>query len=239
MTGFDFVLGGRYRLQYPLGEGGMASVYAAVDERLGRSVAIKILSDSLCSDESFVRRFQHEAEAAARLSHPNIVSVYDVGADQGRRFIVMELIADRNLKDLIRDRGPLSMEQLVAIGAEILDGLGYAHQHGLIHRDIKPQNILISREGTPKLADFGIAKAVEASSTTQTAMVLGSVHYLAPEVAAGEPASIRWEWCCMRWPQVGCPSKARTSWPSHRGTSMTSPKRLPARIHRFPSSSTD
>ncbi len=169
----------------------MASVYAAVDERLGRSVAIKILSDSLCSDESFVRRFQHEAEAAARLSHPNIVSVYDVGADQGRRFIVMELIAGRNLKDLIRDRGPLSMEQLVAIGAEILDGLGYAHQHGLIHRDIKPQNILISREGTPKLADFGIAKAVEASSTTQTAMVLGSVHYLAPEVAAGEPASIQ------------------------------------------------
>src|SRR5579862_2625209 len=185
----QFVLGNRYRLLNPLGEGGMASVFVAQDERLGRKVALKLLSESLLQDESFVKRFQSEAEAAANLSHPNIVSVYDVGQDGDRRYIVMELVTGRNLKEIIEDRGPLPPDRAVGIISQVLDGLAYAHDHGLIHRDIKPQNILVTREDVAKLADFGIAKAADASSATQTAVVLGSAHYLSPEQARGEPAT--------------------------------------------------
>jgi len=189
MTAFDFILGNRYRLLGPLGEGGMASVYAAQDDRLGRRVAVKVLAENLGKDQAFIKRFQAEAEAAAKLSHPNIVSVYDVGQDGDRHYIVLELINGRNLKDIILDRGPLPVDQAVSVGVQVLDGLTYAHAHGLIHRDIKPQNILVTREGVAKLADFGIAKAVDSSSATQTAVVLGSAHYLSPEQARGDPVS--------------------------------------------------
>jgi len=189
VSGFDFVLGNRYRLLSPLGEGGMASVFAATDERLGRRVAVKILADNLVTDPQFVKRFQQEAESAARLSHPNIVSVYDVGEDGSRRYIVMELVNGRNLKDILEERGALSAGRALSIAGQVLDGLEYAHQHGLIHRDIKPQNILLTRDGSAKLADFGIAKAVDVSSATQTAVVLGSAHYLSPEQARGEPVT--------------------------------------------------
>lgn len=183
----QFILGNRYRLLSPLGEGGMASVFTAHDERLGRRVAVKLLAESLLKDPQFIKRFQAEAEAAANLTHPNIVSVYDVGQDGDRHYIVMELVAGRNLKDIIEDRGPLSVAQTVSIGSQILAGLAYAHAHELVHRDIKPQNILVTRQGVAKLADFGIAKAVDGSSATQTAVVLGSAHYLSPEQARGEP----------------------------------------------------
>lgn len=189
MSSFDFVLGNRYRLLSPLGEGGMASVYTATDERLGRRVAVKVLADSLTGDLDFIKRFQQEAESAAKLSHPNIVSVYDVGQDGDRHYIVMELVAGRNLKEIIQDKGGLAAGQTIALGGQMLEGLAFAHSHGLIHRDIKPQNILVTREGTAKLADFGIAKAVDVSSATQTAVVLGSAHYLSPEQAGGEPVS--------------------------------------------------
>ncbi|HEV3312712.1 MAG TPA: protein kinase [Chloroflexota bacterium] len=186
MSSFDFILGNRYRLLSPLGEGGMASVYAAQDERLGRRVAVKVLAESLLKDPDFVKRFQAEAEAAANLTHPNIVPVYDVGQDGERHFIVMELVEGRNLKDLIADRGTLPIDQSVGIICQVLDGLAYAHAHGLIHRDIKPQNILVNREGIAKLADFGIAKAADNSSATQTAVILGSAHYFSPEQAQGD-----------------------------------------------------
>lgn len=189
MPPFDFVLGNRYRLLSPLGAGGMASVFAATDERLGRRVAVKLLADNLLRDSEFVKRFQREAEAAANLTHANIVSVYDVGEDGGRHYIVMELVNGRNLKDMILDRGALPLAQTITIGAQVLDGLAYAHEHGLVHRDIKPQNILVTREGVAKLADFGIAKAVDNSSATQTAVVLGSAHYISPEQASGEQVS--------------------------------------------------
>ena len=186
MTQFDFVLGERYRLVSPLGEGGMASVYIANDERLGRRVAIKVLAAHLVTDPQFVARFQHEAEAAAKLSHPNVVSVYDFGHDGARHYIVMELVSGRNLKEIIVERGPLPPAQILTIMTQVLDGLAYAHDHGLVHRDIKPQNILVTKDGLAKLADFGIAKAADASPATQTAVVLGSAHYLSPEQASGE-----------------------------------------------------
>src|SRR5579872_4926789 len=138
----QFVLGTRYRLVSPLGEGGMATVFTGQDERLGRKVAIKILSENLVRDPGFIKRFQAEAEAAANLTHPNIVSIYDVGQDGDRHYIVMELVNGRNLKEIIHDRAPLPPAQAVGIAAQILDGLAYAHSHGLVHRDIKPQNIL-------------------------------------------------------------------------------------------------
>lgn len=189
MTSFDFVLGNRYRLLSPLGEGGMASVFSAQDERLGRRVAVKVMSDSLSSDPGFVKRFQAEAESAAKLAHPNIVAVYDVGQDGNRRYIVMELVQGRNLKDIIEERGYLPVDQAVNIIQQVLNGLGFAHDHHLVHRDIKPQNILVTKEGVAKLADFGIAKAADASSATQTAAVLGSAHYFSPEQARGEDVS--------------------------------------------------
>jgi membrane protein YdbS with pleckstrin-like domain len=182
----EFVLSGRYRLLSPLGEGGMASVFAAHDQKLNRRVAVKILSENLVRDAGFLRRFQAEAEAVANLSHPNIVSVYDVGQDGDRHYIVMELVNGQNLKHIIQDRAPIPASQAVVIACQVLEGLSYAHDHGLVHRDIKPQNILVTRDNVAKLADFGIAKAIDASSATQTAAVLGSAHYLSPEQARGE-----------------------------------------------------
>jgi serine/threonine protein kinase len=186
MSGPEFVLGDRYRLVSPLGEGGMARVYAAVDERLNRRVAVKVLAERLAGDEEFVQRFQREAEAAAKLSHPNIIAVHDVGQDNGWHYIVMELVAGRSLKDFISERA-MPDENTVAIAMQVLQALGYAHGHNIIHRDIKPQNIMVAADGMVKLADFGIARAVDASSATQTAVVLGSAHYFSPEQASGEP----------------------------------------------------
>ncbi len=190
MPAFDFVLGGRYRLLAPLGEGGMARVYRARDLRLNREVAVKILHDDLTRDPGFLSRFEREAQMVAGLAHPNIVPVYDVGDEDGAPYIIMEYIRGRTLKEALEAGGPLNSERAVAIMLPILDALGYAHRQGLIHRDVKPHNILLTTDGTPRLADFGIAHLVD-SSTTRTAAILGSAQYLSPEQSRGEEATER------------------------------------------------
>lgn len=190
MPAFDFVLAGRYRLVAPLGEGGMAAVYRGRDLRLNREVAVKVMHDDLNRDPEFLTRFHREAQFVASLSHPNIVPVYDVGDERGTHFIVMEYIRGRTLKELLDRDGPLSWARSVDIMTRVLDALGRAHAQGLIHRDVKPQNILITQDGTPRLADFGIARLAD-GSTTRTAAILGSAHYLSPEQARGEEASVQ------------------------------------------------
>lgn len=184
----EFILAGRYRLISPVGEGGMATVYRGRDLRLNRDVAVKILREDLTRDPSFLGRFGREAEIVASLSHPNIVPVYDVGEDQGSHFIVMEYVRGRTLRDAIEASGHLRVDRAVAIMERVLDALGYAHRQGLVHRDVKPANILLAPDGVPRLADFGIAHLADAS-TTRTAAILGSAHYLSPEQSRGEEAT--------------------------------------------------
>ena len=185
------MIAGRYRLDRRLGIGGMSTVQLAVDERLEREVAVKLLAEHLAEDPTFVSRFQREALAAARLVHPNIVQVFDYGLDEAsdRHYIVMEYVDGRSCAQLLRDRGHLDVEDGLHIVTQSCRGLDYAHRHGVVHRDVKPGNLLVARDGSVKLADFGIAKATEQSSITQVGSVLGTAAYLAPEQARGEEAS--------------------------------------------------
>ncbi|CAM3719979.1 Stk1 family PASTA domain-containing Ser/Thr kinase [Cohnella lubricantis] len=178
-------LGGRYELLARIGGGGMALVYKARDILLNRFVAVKVLRQQFANDDDFVRRFRREAQAAASLSHPNIVSIYDVGQEDDTHYIVMELVEGHNLNEIIRDRAPLQVEEAVRIAAQICDALDHAHHNQIIHRDIKPHNILIGNNGRVKVTDFGIARAVTSSTITQTGSVVGSVHYFSPEHAKG------------------------------------------------------
>jgi serine/threonine-protein kinase len=186
-------IAGRYKLEGRLGFGGMSTVHRALDIRLERQVAVKLLAEHLADDPTFVSRFQREAQAAARLVHPNIVQVFDSGRDQstGQYFIVMEYIEGQSCAELLRDDGWLEVDEALAIIDQACEGLHYAHRHGVVHRDVKPGNLLRSREGEVKLADFGIAKATEQSSITQVGSVLGTAAYLAPEQARGEEAGAR------------------------------------------------
>jgi beta-lactam-binding protein with PASTA domain/tRNA A-37 threonylcarbamoyl transferase component Bud32 len=177
---------GRYRIVRKLGSGGMANVYLAEDEDLGRRVAIKILNDRYANDELFIERFRREAKSAAALSHPNIVSVYDRGEAEGTYYIAMEVIEGRSLKELIMTRGPLPIPQALAYSHEILEALRFAHRHGIIHRDIKPHNILIGER--LKVTDFGIARA-GASQMTEAGSIMGTAQYLSPEQARGAPVT--------------------------------------------------
>ncbi|MCL6588441.1 MAG: Stk1 family PASTA domain-containing Ser/Thr kinase [Firmicutes bacterium] len=179
------ILGNRYRLIELIGEGGMALVYKAECSLLCRTVAIKILRPQYASDAEFVERFRREARAAASLSHPNIVNIYDVGQEDGMDFIVMEYIPGCALKSIIAREAPLSVERALDITGQILEGLNHAHQRNIIHRDIKPHNILVTPEGRIKVADFGIARALSAGSLTQTGEVMGSVQYSSPEQTKG------------------------------------------------------
>lgn len=181
----------RYQIIKSIGEGGMANVYLAYDTILDRDVAVKVLRGDLANDEKFVRRFQREALNASSLSHPNIVEVYDVGDDNGQYFIVMEYIDGKNLKDLIKKRGKLTVSEVVDIMSQIADGLSVAHDSYIIHRDIKPQNIMILENGLIKITDFGIAMAMNATQLTQTNSVMGSVHYLPPEQASGKGSTLK------------------------------------------------
>lgn len=181
----------RYQIIKSIGEGGMANVYLAYDTILDRDVAVKVLRGDLSNDEKFVRRFQREALNASSLSHPNIVEVYDVGDDNGQYFIVMEYIEGKNLKDLIKKRGKLTTSEVVDIMSQIADGLSVAHDSYIIHRDIKPQNIMILENGLVKITDFGIAMAMNATQLTQTNSVMGSVHYLPPEQASGKGSTLK------------------------------------------------
>ncbi len=183
------MIANRYALVQLIGQGGMASVYLAVDTILKREVAVKILRGDLSKDSVSLTRFQREANAATKLSHPNIVEVYDVGEDNGRYFIVMEYVKGRSLKELINQRGALPKEEAVNIMKQLVSAVSTAHKNGIIHRDIKSQNVLIKDDGTVKLSDFGIALAADAVQLTQTDVVIGSVHYLAPELARGESAT--------------------------------------------------
>ena len=181
----------RYQIVKQIGEGGMANVYLAYDTILERDVAIKILRGDLATDEKFVRRFQREALAASSLSHPNIVEVYDVGEDNGEYYIVMEYIEGKHLKQLLKKRGKLTLSEVIDIMTQITDGMSVAHDSYIIHRDIKPQNIMILENGMIKITDFGIAMALNSTQLTQTNSVMGSVHYLPPEQANGKGATLK------------------------------------------------
>jgi serine/threonine protein kinase len=184
-------IGGRYRLDRRLGAGGMSTVFLAIDTVLERQVAVKLLAEHLADDEVFVMRFRHEALAAARLQHPNIVQVFDSGQDEPshRHYIVMEYVDGPSCSDLLREHGQLGIDDTVRIIVEACHGLDYAHRAGVVHRDVKPGNLLISNEtGAVKLADFGIAKAAEQTRVTQVGSVLGTAAYLSPEQAQGQEA---------------------------------------------------
>ena len=181
----------RYQIIKSIGEGGMANVYLAYDTILDRNVAVKILRGDLATDEKFVRRFQREALSASSLSNPNIVEVYDVGEDNGEYYIVMEYVEGKHLKNLLKKRGKLTVPEVIDIVLQITNGLSVAHDSYIIHRDIKPQNILILDNGLIKITDFGIAVAMNATQLTQTNSVMGSVHYLPPEQASGKGATLQ------------------------------------------------
>jgi len=181
---------GRYRIESRLGSGGMSTVHLAFDQRLERYVAVKLLAEHLASDPAFVSRFQREALAAARLIHPNIVQVFDSGLDEHREqhYIVMEYIDGQSCAEILRERGWLPVEEALPIILGSCAGLDYAHRKGVVHRDVKPGNLLVATDHSVKLADFGIAKATEQSSITQIGSVLGTAAYLAPEQGRGEEA---------------------------------------------------
>ena len=181
----------RYQIIKAIGEGGMANVYLAYDTILDRDVAVKVLRGDLANDEKFVRRFQREALSASSLTHPNIVEVYDVGEDHGQYYIVMEYVEGRHLKDLIKKRGKLTLSEVIDIMLQITDGMSVAHDSYIIHRDIKPQNIMILENGLVKIMDFGIAMAMNSTQLTQTNSVMGSVHYLPPEQANGKGSTLQ------------------------------------------------
>jgi eukaryotic-like serine/threonine-protein kinase len=186
----DQLFADRYRFERRLGVGGMATVQLAFDTRLERYVAVKLLAEHLAEDSSFVSRFRREALAVARLVHPNIVQVFDFGSDEisGRQFIVMEFVDGQSCAEILRDQRRLGPREAVDILAQACRGLDYAHRNGVVHRDVKPGNLLRNRDRVVKLADFGIAKAAEQSDITKVGSVLGTAAYLAPEQARGEPA---------------------------------------------------
>src|SRR5215469_2071086 len=181
------VLGGRYVLGEVLGTGGMATVWRASDEVLGRDVAVKVLGPQFAADAGFVARFEREARHAARLSHPRLVTVFDCGIDDGTAFIVMELVAGRTLRQVLDDAGILPPARAAGIAAAVCEALEVAHAAGLVHRDIKPANIVVSG-GEVKVLDFGIARAEGTAGLTRTQAVLGTAAYLSPEQALGRPA---------------------------------------------------
>lgn len=186
------LLANRYRIQGKIGEGGMAVVYRALDVVLQRVVAIKVLRPQYAGDEEFVDRFLREAQAAASLSHPNVVNIFDVGREGDVHYIVLEFVEGKNLKEILREHGRLSPRRAAQVARAVARALEAAHARGLIHRDVKPHNILITTEGRVKVADFGLARAASSSTLTETGKVIGSVHYFSPEQARGEavgPAS--------------------------------------------------
>jgi eukaryotic-like serine/threonine-protein kinase len=182
---------GRYKLLEVIGDGGMAIVYRAKDLILDRDVAVKVLRSEFNKDEDFIRRFKREAESATSLNHPNIVSIYDVGEDEEIYFIVMEYVQGKTLKQYIKEHGKISVEESLHIMKQIVSGMAVAHDYGIIHRDIKPHNILITDNGTAKLTDFGIALAITSATITHTNSILGSVHYFSPEQARGGIANAK------------------------------------------------
>ena len=180
------LIGGRYELKHVVGSGGMSTVHCAFDTLLERNVALKILHDQYGEDEEYVERFRREARAVAQLSHPNIVTVIDRGDEDGKQFIVFELVEGDNLKELVERGGPLPVRRVLELGLEVGRALAFAHAQGLVHRDVKPQNVLLNGDGRAKVTDFGIVRSLDAVGHTETGTVLGTSHYIAPEQARGE-----------------------------------------------------
>ncbi|HXG39730.1 MAG TPA: protein kinase, partial [Candidatus Limnocylindrales bacterium] len=189
MADIGSVLGGRYRLVELLGQGGMAQIFRATDRQLGRDVAVKVLRPEYGRDPDFLSRFRQEAQAAASLSHPNVVAVHDYGEDPQGPFIVMELVDGEDLASIIRSTGPLPPRRAARIAAAMARALAAAHAKGIVHRDVKPGNVLVARDGQIKVTDFGIARALAEAQLTLPGTTLGSVHYFSPEQVRGEPAT--------------------------------------------------
>ena len=184
------LIAGRYELHELVGSGGMSNVFRAHDRLLERAVAIKVLHEQYSADEDYVERFRREARSVAQLAHPNIVTVIDRGEEDGRQYIVFEYVEGENLKGLL-SHGPLPVDEALRYGFQIASALDFAHKRGLVHRDVKPQNVLLTEEGEPKVTDFGIARSVDVQSVTQSGTVLGTSDYIAPEQARGEPVDRR------------------------------------------------
>ncbi|HEY8103563.1 MAG TPA: protein kinase [Gaiellaceae bacterium] len=207
------LIAGRYELKDVLGAGGMSTVYCAFDTLLERNVALKILHERFIGDEDHVERFRREARAVAQLSHPSIVTVIDRGEEDGKQFIVFELVDGENLKELVERGGPLPVRRALELGLEVARALAFAHGQGLVHRDVKPQNVLLDRDGRAKVTDFGIARSLDAVGHTETGTVLGTSHYIAPEQARGEQVDdltdvysfgvVLWELLCGDVPYPG------------------------------------
>src|SRR5205085_4309758 len=186
------IVAGRYELRELVGSGGMSSVFKAHDTLLERNVALKVLHDHYGGDGAYVERFRREARAVAQLSHPNVVTVIDRGEDGGRQFIVFELVEGRTLKELLDEEGRLPVRRALQIAIQVARGLAFAHEHGLVHRDVKPQNVILNGDGRAKVTDFGIARSIDVAGVTQSGTVLGTSNYIAPEQAKGgevEPAT--------------------------------------------------
>src|SRR3954452_1003673 len=185
------VLDGRYRVQARIAQGGMATVYVGHDTKLDRTVALKVMHAGLAGDEEFVQRFIGEAKHAAALSHPNVVAMYDQGTDRGYVFLAMEYVPGRTLRNLLSERGRLGPREALQVMQPVLAALGAAHRAGLVHRDVKPENVLLTSDGQVKVADFGLARAETASKQTKTGMIIGTVGYLAPEQVISGDADAR------------------------------------------------
>src|SRR5438105_14676939 len=179
------IVAGRYELEELVGSGGMSSVFKARDTLLERRVALKVLHPHFTDDDQYVERFRREARAVASLSHPNIVTILDRGEDEGRQFIVFELVEGRTLKEVLDEEGRLPVARALEIAIQVARGLAFAHEHGLVHRDVKPQNVILNGDGRAKVTDFGIARSLEVQGMTQTGTVLGTSNYIAPEQAQG------------------------------------------------------
>src|SRR5829696_5327790 len=186
----DTLVDGRYRVIGRIGSGGMADVYEAEDTQLGRRIALKLLYRRFAEDAEFVERFRREASSAAGLSHPNVVQVFDRGEWDSTYYIAMELLEGRNLKEVVRDHGALDPALAVDIVLQILKAARFAHRRGVVHRDIKPHNVIVDQEGRAKVTDFGIARA-GASDMTETGSIMGTAQYLSPEQAQGHPVDAR------------------------------------------------
>src|SRR5919108_222449 len=185
------LIAGRYELEQQVGSGGMSKVYRAHDRLLERTVALKILHEHYSQDEEYVERFRREARSVAQLAHPNVVTVIDRGEHEGRQYIVFEYVDGENLKQLVEREGPLPPRQVIELGLQVARALASAHARGVVHRDVKPQNVLLSDEGVPKVTDFGIARSSDVESVTLTGTVMGTSEYLSPEQARGEPVDFR------------------------------------------------
>jgi eukaryotic-like serine/threonine-protein kinase len=185
------LIGGRYELEEHVGSGGMSRVYRAHDRLLERTVALKILHEHYSQDEEYVERFRREARAVAQIAHPNVVTVIDRGEHEGRQFIVFEYVDGENLKQLVAREGPLPAKQVIELGLQVASALASAHDRGVVHRDVKPQNVILSEDGMPKVTDFGIARSADIESVTLTGTVMGTSEYLPPEQARGEPVDVR------------------------------------------------